>query len=235
MHSVLGQLYSNIEYLIIDGNSTDGTQARVGEVAAQYPDRNVRLISEPDQGLYHAMNKGIALAKGEVVGILNADDLFANDQVLEKIMKIFTENSTDAVYADLIYTPENNIRRVSRYWKSNVYRKNSFLWGWMPPHPSFFVKREIYQKFGTFNTQFRIAADYEILLRFLHIHQISSVYLPEITTIMREGGVSNANLKNRVQANTEDIEAWKVNGIKPYFFTMWLKPLRKISQFIWKP
>ncbi|MCO4293126.1 glycosyltransferase [Solitalea sp. MAHUQ-68] len=226
--SILNQSYKNIEYIIIDGNSNDGTC----EIIKSYGDKITKFISEPDKGIYDAMNKGLSLAIGDVIGILNADDFYVNNNVISKIVAAFDQTHCDAVYSDLIYVDQFNISKQIRKWKTGKYKPGSFLNGWMPPHPTFFVRREVYEEHGLFNTLLRSAADYEIMLRFIHKHKIKLGYIPEVLVKMRAGGVSNVSLKNRLRANKEDRMAWQINGLKPYFFTTWLKPLRKISQFI---
>jgi glycosyltransferase involved in cell wall biosynthesis len=235
MNSVLCQTYPHIEYIIIDGNSTDGTQQAILDIKQQYSQHNVQLVSESDKGIYDAMNKGIGLATGDVVGILNADDLYTTEKVIENIVNLFETARTDAVYGDLIYTRKEDISTITRYWRAGVYKTSSFLWGWMPPHPTFFVKRWAYQAYGVFNLNLKSAADYELMLRFIYKHKITLAYLPKTITIMREGGMSNVSFNNRIKANMEDRKAWKINGLTPNIFTLWLKFLRKIPQFYQKP
>lgn len=225
--SVLSQDYPNLEYIIVDGKSTDDTLT----VIEKYKDKISRFISEKDDGLYHAINKGINLATGDIVGILHADDFYTKNDVLTGISETFKMNTTDAVYADLYYVDKNNTDKIVRTWKSGSFSPNKFLWGWMPPHPTFFLKKDIYNKYGIFNTMLRSAADYEIMLRLLYKYKIKAAYLPEFIVKMRVGGQSNASIQNRVKANNEDRMAWKLNEIKPYFFTIILKPIRKLVQF----
>jgi len=225
--SVLRQSYQDIEYLVIDGGSTDGTV----ELVRSYGSRITRFVSEPDQGLYDAMNKGLRLATGDLIGILNADDFYRHDQVIERVAALADQENSEAIYGDLVYVDANDTRKITRYWSSGKYRKGAFRWGWMPPHPTFFVRRSVYLRFGLFQTRFRSAADYELMLRFVHRHGIKVSYLKEVLVVMRAGGVSNRTVGNRLNANREDQEAWELNGIKPYFFTHWLKPMRKIFQF----
>ncbi|MGZ3867280.1 MAG: glycosyltransferase family 2 protein [Bacteroidia bacterium] len=228
IQSVLLQDYGNVEYIIVDGNSTDDTLS----VIRSYRHKIDHFVSEKDEGLYHALNKGIALATGDIIGILHADDFYTSDDVLTGIAETFKMNDAEAVYADLYYVDKDDTNKIVRKWKSGNYKEGKFLWGWMPPHPTFFVRKEVYAKNGVFNTQLRSAADYELMLRFIHKNKIKLAYLPEFIIKMRTGGQSNASVKNRVKANKEDRKAWDLNGIKPYFFTLTLKPLRKIFQFI---
>ena len=226
--SILSQDYPNLEYIIVDGKSTDDTLT----VIEKYRDKISHFISEKDEGLYHAINKGINLATGDIIGILHADDFYTKYDVLTGIAETFKINEADAVYADLYYVDKNNTDKIIRTWKSGSFSPNKFLWGWMPPHPTFFVKKDIYNKYGVFNTTLRSAADYEIMLRLLYKNKIKTAYLPEFIVKMRVGGQSNASIKNRVKANNEDRMAWKLNEVKPYFFTLIIKPLRKLTQFL---
>ncbi|CCH02847.1 glycosyl transferase family 2 [Fibrella aestuarina BUZ 2] len=225
--SVLAQTYPAIEYIVVDGGSTDGTQA----IVAGYGDRISRFVSEPDEGLYDAMNKGVRMATGDVIGILNADDLYRHPDVISRVVETFAQSGADAVYADLVYADRTNPDRVTRYWQAGDYTPGAFLRGWMPPHPTFFVRATVYRQYGYFSTELRSAADYELMLRLIHKHQIRVAYLKEVTVVMRMGGVSNSSLQNRIRANREDRLAWQLNQLKPSWFTLWLKPLRKIGQF----
>jgi glycosyltransferase involved in cell wall biosynthesis len=227
--SVLSQDYENIEYIIIDGGSND----RTCEIIKKYKPQISFFISEPDKGIYDAMNKGIKKATGAVVGILNSDDFYANEQVLSSVMQKFDSN-VDGVYADLVYVDATNTDKVLRKWISGSYVKDSFLKGWMPPHPTFFVRKEVYEKYGMFNTILRSAADYEFMLRVIHKFKIRLTYLPQVIVRMRAGGESNASLSNRIKANKEDRKAWELNGLKPNTFTLIRKPLSKVLQFIKK-
>lgn len=181
--------------------------------------------------MYEAINKGIQKSSGEVIAILNSDDFYVNNQVIEKVMKLFNSRPVDAVYGDLNYVDKDDIHKVVRKWRSGEYRKDRFLQGWMPPHPAFFIRKTCYQKFGLFNTAFSISADYELMLRMLYKHEISCAYLPEVLVNMRTGGKSNMSWKARWKANQEDRRAWKINGLKPGAFTLWMKPLSKLGQF----
>lgn len=229
LESVAGQTYPNIEHLIIDGASSDETAT----IAARYPHVS-RFVSEPDKGLYDAMNKGIKLASGDIIGILNSDDFYADNRVIEKVVQLFNNPEILAVYADLQYVDPINISRIIRHWKAGDYDQQAFYYGWMPPHPGFFVRKQLYEQCGVFNTSFRHSADYELMLRFLLRYNAPAAYLPEVVVKMRMGGQSNASFKNRWKANREDRLAWTVNGLTPYFFTIPLKPFRKIGQFLIK-
>lgn len=229
LDSVKVQTHPDIEHLIIDGLSKDNTL----EIVKGYPHVS-KIISEKDNGIYDAMNKGVRATTGEIVGILNSDDVYINNGVLNKVAKAFEDEDTDAVYGDLKYVQQNDLSKTTRTWRTGTFSKNKFYYGWMPPHPSFFVRKRVYDKVGLFNTELRSSADYEFMLRVLLKHNHKVKYIPEVLVKMRTGGMSNATLNNRLRANQEDRKAWELNGLKPYFFTIPLKPLRKIFQFISK-
>lgn len=226
LNSIAIQDYHNIEHLIIDGGSKDRTLDIVNEF------KHVsKVVSESDKGIYDAMNKGINHSTGDIIGILNSDDFYTNESVIKDIVDLLSHSKAQSLYADLDYVDVLDKTKVIRKWKAGEYHPNKFHYGWMPPHPTYFVRREIYEKYGLFDLRFKSSADYEIMLRFLIKHKISLVYLPEVIVHMRAGGQSNASIKNRLHANREDALAWKHNGLNPYFFTTYLKPLRKIKQF----
>lgn len=227
LKSVVNQSYTNIEYIIVDGGSTDDTL----KIVEGYRNNIAKLVSEKDEGLYHAMNKGISLATGDVIGFLHSDDFYTDSYIIEKVVTVFDKEKCDGLYANLYYVDKDNTDKVIRKWNSGIYHDNSFLYGWMPPHPTFFVKRDCFTRFGKFNLDFSTSADYELMLRFIYKHKIKLAYLPEYIIKMRMGGQSNVTAKNRVIANLEDRRAWEVNGLKPRFYTLFLKPLRKILQF----
>lgn len=228
--SVLSQKKVDLEFIIIDGGSTDSTC----DIINKYSDKVDVFLSEKDNGIYDAMNKGVQLASGDIIGILNSDDVFASEDVLFKVSNAFSAKGIDALYGDLVYVDRYDLSMVKRKWISGNYTKGDFKKGWMPPHPTFYVKRSVYEKYGLFNLEFTSAADYEIMLRFIHKHQIKLFYLPMIMVKMRQGGQSNASLSNRLKANREDKKAWLVNGLKPGPLTLVLKPLSKLGQFIKK-
>lgn len=230
IESVINQTYKNIEYILIDGGSTDETLS----IIKSYGNKISTLISEKDNGLYDALNKGISLATGDVIGILHSDDFYTNNHVIQHIVSSFSNSPVDAVYADLYYVDKINTNQIHRKWKAGIYKEGMFFNGWMPPHPTFFVKRSIYETCGNFNLNLTSSSDYELMLRFIHKHKIKLAYLPEFIIKMRIGGKSNVTLKNRIKANKEDRLAWKLNNVKPYFYTLYLKPLRKIIQLFKK-
>lgn len=224
---IAGQTHPDIEHIIVDAVSKDATL----DIVKDFP-HVANMICEKDNGLYDAMNKGVKLATGEVIGILNSDDFYTNEQVLAKVAAAFADPTVDAVYGDLQYVSRHDVKKVIRTWKAGRYKKKYFHYGWMPPHPTFFVRQNLYKKAGLFNTTLRSAADYELMLRMLVKYGANAYYIPEVLVKMRDGGMSNVSLSNRLKANREDREAWTINGLKPYFFTRWLKPLRKVFQFI---
>jgi len=217
-----------LEYIVVDGGSTDGTL----ELLAPYRERIATLISEPDQGLYDAMNKGVQAATGDVVAILNADDVYASTDVLARVAATFRDSGAEAVYGDLHYVSADDLTQVTRHWSAGAYTPGAFRRGWMPPHPALFVRRACYQRWGLFTLALRSAADYELMLRFIHRHGMSLAYLPKTLVLMRAGGVSNASLKHRIRAHREDWKAWRMNGYHPSPFTLLAKPLRKLPQFL---
>ena len=226
LESIKNQTYPNIEHIIVDGASSDNTL----EIVRQY-NHVAKIISEPDNGIYDAMNKGLKIATGDIIGILNSDDFYLSPKTISEVVNVFKKQATDTVYGDLQYVDANKIDKIVRTWISGKFNKNNFYKGWMPPHPTFFVRKEIYTKFGYFNLKLTMAADYEIMLRFLFKNNVSTYYLPQTIVKMRAGGVSNSNLRNRLKANSEDKRAWEVNNIDPKFYTFILKPVLKIKQY----
>jgi glycosyltransferase involved in cell wall biosynthesis len=224
-------MYQNIEPIVIDGASTDGTIDIIKEYEPKFNGR-MKWISEPDNGIYDAMNKGIKMATGNIIGTLNSDDFYINQCVVTDIVNHFYQHDCEAVYGDLLYVYKENVNKIYRYWKSGKYKPNLFKWGWMPPHPTFFCKKVVYEKHGLFNLDFKSAADYEFMLRVVHKEKIKVSYLHQIIVTMRLGGKSNESLKNRLIGHKEDRKAWKINNINPSLFTFLLKPIRKIPQFL---
>lgn len=227
LESVASQTYADIEHIIVDGASTDKTL----EIVKQFP-HVTKIISERDQGIYDAMNKGICIATGDVIGILNSDDYYIYPNVINEIIQKLVGSQADSIYADLDYVDGNDSKKVLRRWQSKQVGSQSFRFGWMPPHPTFFVKKKLYDKFGRFNLEMGTAADYELMLRFLERYKCSVVYLPKTIIHMRAGGASNATLSARLKANKMDHRAWEINGLKPGLFTFLLKPLRKVFQYL---
>jgi glycosyltransferase involved in cell wall biosynthesis len=228
INSVLLQNHPDIEYIIIDGKSSDDTL----RIIREYGNRISHVVSEKDNGMYDAINKGIGMASGEMIAILNSDDFYVNESVISGVVKWMNREKVDSVYGDLDYVAFDDITRLKRHWKSGKYKDGMFLEGWMPPHPAFFVKKKCYEDYGLFNTTLRTAADYELMLRFLHKYKVSTSYIPEVLVKMRVGGMSNISFRNRIRANKEDRRAWEINGLKPKWYTLWMKPLRKLDQFL---
>lgn len=231
IHSVASQDYRDIEYVIVDGGSTDGTR----EIINSRSDVVSRVVSEPDEGLYDALNKGIRMSCGDVIALLHSDDIYADDRLITKVVEAFESSGAEAVYTDLEYVSRSNTTRTTRLWRAGIYSHGSFLNGWMPPHPALFVKRAVYDRCGLYNTSFRISADYEFMLRAIHKYGIDLHYLPITGVKMRVGGRSNISLGNRLLANREDRKAWRINGLHPHWYTTLLKPLSKIRQFRFWP
>ena len=228
MQSVFAQDYTNIEYIVIDGGSTDGTPA----LLEKHKSKISILISEKDEGMYYALNKGINKSTGDVVGILHADDFYSSNTIISKIANAFESQNSDCVYGDLQYVDRTNPDKIIRNWKSSPYTDGLFLKGWMPPHPTFFIKKKWYDTYGNFNTTLTIAADYELMLRMLHKHKLKASYIPEVLVKMRTGGASNRTLARRIKANMEDRKSWKINNLKPGLLTLFIKPLGKIGQYL---
>ena len=225
--SVLHQSYRNIEQIIIDGGSTDGTI----DLLSKYNESSI-IVSEPDDGIYHALNKGILLASGDIIGFLHADDFYADNHVIETVVSQMLEHNVDSCYGDLQYVHKDNPEKIIRYWKSCPYEQGSFKKGWMPPHPTFFVRKEIYKKYGMFNTDLKIAADYELMLRLLDVHNISTHYIPRVLVKMRAGGASNKSMKNILRKSYEDYRARKMNNLQGNYYAVFLKNISKIPQFL---
>lgn len=227
IRSVVSQDYPDIEYIIIDGLSKDATL----RIAEKYKDNIAKLISEKDNGLYDALNKGIKQCTGDVIGMLHSDDVYYDEHVLSKVADAFKKNSAaDALYGDLIFVERFDLNNVKRVWRSGNYKAGSFAKGWMPPHPTFFVRRHVYEKYGLFNTGLRLSADYELMLRFIHVKKINLIYLPQMIVRMRMGGVSNFSLALKWKAHLEDRKAWVLNGMKPTL-SLLRKPLSKVFQY----
>jgi glycosyltransferase involved in cell wall biosynthesis len=227
IRSVQRQNYFDIEHIIIDGLSTDNTLEVISDSGF-----NGRLVSEKDNGLYDAMNKGITLATGDIVAILNSDDFYRDEEVISDVVQHFSEKTCEAVYADLDFINMSKPQKIVRKWRSGKFKYEKFNFGWMPAHPTFFVKKAVYERYGMFNTGLKSAADYELILRFLYVNKVQAEYLPRVLVHMRAGGVSNRSFSNRLKAHMEDYKAWRINGGSPHWYTMVLKPLRKVFQYM---
>ena len=229
--SVFSQDYQNKEHILIDGKSKDWTL----EIVEFCKEKLDYFISEDDDGIYDAMNKGIKVATGDIIGILNSDDFYPDNNVISKVAEVFNKTKCDCLYGDLVYVKSTFARKVVRYWKSGNYTKKRIKQGWMLPHPTFFVRKKIYEKYGLYDTKLKSAADYEMILRLLYIRKLKVEYIPQIMVKMRLGGKSNRTIINRLRANYEDNMAWKLNNLyKPYFIRI-LKPMLKLKQFFNKP
>ena len=246
LKSISSQTYPDIEHIIIDGGSTDGTLDVIQKVMSQrsadtnheslitdHVTRPMRVVSEPDSGIYDALNKGIRMATGDVVGFLHADDLYATDGVLKTVAECFERQSIDSCYGDLLYVDKDNTERTIRYWRSGDFSPNLLRKGWMPPHPTFFVRREVYEKCGVFDTSFKIAADYELMMRFLGRYGISTCYIPEVLIKMRMGGASNRSISNILLKSSEDLRIMRMHNLGG-LPTLLRKNLSKLPQFFKK-
>ncbi|KAB0665281.1 glycosyltransferase [Oryzomonas japonica] len=229
--SVANQNYPNIEYIVVDGLSTDNTL----DILKSYPDVVSKVISEKDSGIYDAMNKGIMLATGDVVGILNADDFYVDENVITKVVQAFVINPIDALIADLVYVRPEKLDKIVRYYSSANFALDKFESGWMPPHPTFFVKRKCYDNFGLYKTDYKIAADFELLARFMVKNHISYHYLPEVIIKMRTGGASTKNLRSNLILNREIVRACAENDIMTNYFKVYSKYLTKLFQLVCRP
>jgi glycosyltransferase len=227
INSVRRQNHKDIEHIIIDGKSTDRTIA----IILQNLNHISYWISETDRGMYDAINKGLQMATGDIVGILNSDDMFASADAVKSIVDCFETTDTDSVYGDLVYVDAANTQKVIRYWKGVSYKRSRFRYGWMPAHPTFYVRRELIRQYGLYENHYYTAADYEFMARYLFLHKVSSQYIDAMLVKMRNGGISNENLKSRLRANRRDFLAMRKNQIPFSFFVSILKPLIKLPQF----
>lgn len=231
IESVLHQSYRKIEYLIIDGGSNDGTLDLIRSYEPKFEGR-MRWVSEPDKGLYDAMNKGIAMATGDVVGILNSDDFYTSDDVLERIAKEMQQGDVDAVYSDIHFVNDSDLTKCVRYYSSKGFRLWKMRLGFIPAHPSFYCKREVYEKYGTFDLDFKLAADFENLLRLLFIHRIKTRYIPMDSVTMRTGGASTSGVQSYKQGMQDHLKAYKKNGVYSNVFFESLRYLWKGADLI---
>jgi len=226
--SIVNQDYHDIEHIIIDGGSTDDTL----KILKENKTRISKYISEKDKGIYDALNKGIKLATGDIIGFLNSDDVFTNKHVISRIVNCFKTNKTDLVYGNLVYRSkkDNTNKKTIRYWRSNVYSPGCLKWGWMPPHPTLYCKREVYKDWGLYDETYKIAADYDFILRVFKQPSVSKSFLPTIMVKMDIGGTSNKSFKNMIRKSTEDFKAIHRNKTGN-LFTVFFKNFRKLNQF----
>lgn len=228
--SVLSQDHNDIEYIIVDGGSTDGTL----NIINSYQKDIHKVISEPDNGIYDAMNKGFRLSNGDIVAALNGDDIYADKSTVNRMAEFIESKDLDAAYGDLIYVNRHDTQHVKRFWQPGPYKKGAFRYGWVIPHPTFFCRKEIFEKYGYFNDTMQIAADFELMLRLIEKHRIKIDYLPEVIVKMSSGGKANV-LKGIISGNKEIIKSFRLNGLRlsPLFFLR--KPITKISQLFARP
>lgn len=226
LESVQSQTYKDIEHVIVDGESTDGTKELIETYAKEHT--NVRWISEPDEGIYNALNKGIKMATGDVIGFLHSDDTFYAANSIEQIATAFASHQTDVVYGDLQYCSKG---KVVRQWKSNPFNSRSLKYGWMPPHPTVYVRREVYEQVGKYDEWFRISADFDMMLRIFTAGYVSH-YIPEVLVSMETGGASNKNSRARLSKTQEDYIVLKKNHVGAGYLTVACKQIRKVRQFL---
>ena len=228
--SIAVQSHPDIEHIVIDGLSQDSTMdiVRSAKSVSKY-------VSEPDKGIYDAMNKGIAMATGEIVGTLNSDDFYVSERIIEKIASVFSDPEVDACYADLVYVSHDDSERIVRYWKSRPFIPGLFKYGWMPAHPTFFVRKRLYDELGSYDTDFKLQSDFELTMRYLELYRINCVYLPEIIVKMRLGGASNQSLRNIIKGNIEAYKACRKNHLGVSLLFNLFKILSRVPQFFTRP
>jgi glycosyltransferase involved in cell wall biosynthesis len=230
MKSVLSQDYKDIEYIIVDGGSTDSTH----DIVNRYKNDIAKVISEPDNGIYDAMNKGFRSSNGTIIAALNGDDVYTGNSIVNRMVEFIESKNLDAAYGDLIYIDRRDTGHIKRFWKPGPYKKGAFYHGWVIPHPTFFCRKEIFEKYGYFNDKLQIAADFELMLRLIEKHRIKIDYLPEVIVKMGVGGKANV-LRGMIRGNREIIRSFRLNGLRlsPLFFIC--KPITKISQLFAMP
>jgi glycosyltransferase involved in cell wall biosynthesis len=231
IRSVACQTYQHVEHIIIDGSSTDGTQS----IISAHDDVVAKWVSEPDQGIYDAMNKGTIMATGEVVGFLNADDVFADSSILEQVASVLQDRTLQACYADLVYVNKDDVSSIVRYWKSSSFGKGAFSAGWCPAHPTFYVRRSVFSRLGYFDRSYKLAADADLMMRFLEKGCISSLYVPHVWVTMRLGGQTNRKISNILQGNKEILNALRSNGllVSPVRFATAKLMSRILQRYLW--
>ena len=226
IESIRKQDYPAIEYIVVDGNSKDGTV----DIIKEHSTFITHWVSEPDNGIYDAMNKALQLATGDVVGILNSDDFYSSEQIISQVADAFNDPQIDAVFGDLVFVDPTNLDKVVRKYSSAKWNPSKFAFGFMPAHPTFFVRRKYYEQFGLFRTDYKIAADYELLIRFLYVHKLTYQYLPLTMVKMRRGGVSSRNFMSNIVLNNEIIRACRENGISTNVFKVYPKYFTKLFE-----
>ncbi|HIJ80593.1 MAG TPA: glycosyltransferase [Desulfuromonadales bacterium] len=230
LHSVAGQTYKNVEHIIIDGLSTDATLEIIGNTVPHVQ----RILSEKDNGIYDAMNKGLALARGDIVGILNSDDRYVDNDVLGKVAQAFSALDIDAVWGNIHFVSARDSGKIVRSWRSSPFTPGAFAEGWHPPHPSFFVKKSVYESCGYFDTRFKVSADFELMLRFLEKNRIKGYHLDEFLVNMRMGGASTGSIRNIITGNLNILRAFKKNGIPVTPLYPFKRLVPKLRQFLIK-
>ena len=233
IESVLRQSYTDYEYIVKDGGSKDDTLEIVKAYAPKFGDR-LKVISEPDQGIYDAMNKGIQMATGDVIGILNSDDFYTSADALQVIADAFANNDIDATYGDIHFVNDDDLSKCVRYYSSAIFRRSFMRLGLMPAHPSFYCKKAVYEKYGTFDTSYKVAADFENLLRIIYVGNIKTKYIPKDFVTMRTGGASTAGLSSRTQIMKDHLRALKANGIYSNVFLLSLRYVYKVYELVRK-
>ena len=226
LRSVAAQSHPDVEHWVIDGGSTDGSQA----IVEAHRGRIAGFISEPDQGIYDALNKGISRSTGDAIGFLHADDVYGSDDVLARVAEAFADPGVDAVYGDLTYVDRTDVSKVIRYWKAGTCSRERLARGWMPPHPTFYVRRSAYERHGGFDTRYRIAADYDSIVRLLFVAGLRTAYIPRVLVRMRVGGVSNRSVRTIARKSREDLEIMRTHRLG-HVHTLLRKNLSKLGQF----
>ncbi len=224
--SVVNQTYVDIEYIIVDGGSSDSTL----KIINSFQSKVAKVISEKDEGIYDAMNKGLRVATGDIIGFINADDVINSSDCIEKVVQQFISSESDVVYGDKIYVDPSDTSKVVRYWTAGNYNKENYKKGWMTPHLSTYIKKELYDKHGEFRTSFKIAGDYELMLRFIYKNDARTTYLPIPIAKMRAGGISNSSISNIIRSNIEVYKSWKINGLQVSPLIVFMKPFKKVFQ-----
>ena len=233
IESVLRQSYTDYEYIVKDGGSKDDTLEIVKAYALKFGDK-IKAISEPDQGIYDAMNKGIQMATGDVIGILNSDDFYTSADALQVIADTFANNDIDATYGDIHFVNDDDLSKCVRYYSSAIFRRSFMRFGLMPAHPSFYCKKAVYEKYGSFDTSYKVAADFENLLRIIYVGNIKTKYIPKDFVTMRTGGASTAGLSSRTQIMKDHLRALKANGIYSNVFLLSLRYVYKVYELVRK-
>ncbi|HBH23372.1 MAG TPA: glycosyl transferase [Cytophagales bacterium] len=231
LQSVQEQDYPDIEHIVVDGDSKDNTVKVINKYAAN-TNRPVKYISEPDKGIYDAMNKGIRMATGEAIGILNSDDFYAHKEVISRVANIYKNENTQVVIGDIVFVKPTNLNRVVRNYSAKKWHPGKFAWGYMPAHPSCFIKKKCFEKYGDYKTDYQIAADYELLIRFLQVHRLPYHYMPEVVVKMRIGGASTKNWKSNVILNEEIIRGCRENGMPTNRIKVYSKYFKKVFELI---